>query len=183
MPAVIAFVTAYWKPLLAAIVIGLLTLLYNVHVNGLIKTAVDKAVVENNQAWQKSEQAAIAKAQSEAQATAEAHQKDLADIAAKHQKDLANAKLQHDKDVADARSGALRLRLAVASCAGSSSVQAPAGPASGGNDPSSAELSSEATGALYSLADDADAVSSQLSACQQVILSDRKAFPTAKGTP
>ena len=111
------------------------------------------------------------------------HKADLDRIGADHAKEMARADARRQRDIADARSGALRLSIP-SSCNpdGSSPAQA-GGPAAGGDGQARTELPSEVTASLFALADDADAVVSQLSACQAVIISDRQSFPPVKGTP
>lgn len=168
------FFLLYWKYIAAAAAIALLTVAYNVHVDGLIDDAVTAAVTENNGKWQDSEQKAIAKARTEAKAKEDAHAADLKTIGTQHAKELANAKLKHDKDVADAVSGALSLRIPAPACAGSGDLSgSPAAPAAG-DAAATVELPRSLTSDLFSFANDADAVADQLTACQQVILSDRK---------
>lgn len=166
------FILLYWKYLAAAAAIAALTLLYNVHVDGLIKTAVDKAVIERDGKWQASEQAAIAKSRAEAQAKEAAHAKDLETINHQHQQDIANAKLKHDKDVADARSGALRLRLPSAVCASRGDV--PGAPGSANPASETTALPARLTGRLFGSADDADDNIDELNTCWQIVASDRK---------
>ena len=175
------FLLLYWKYIAAAAVIGLGAIWYNAHVNGLIKTAVDKAVIERDAQWRDSEAKAIAKSKAIAALVEQAHQQSLAAIQTKYQQEITNGKAQAARDVANARSGALKLRFATTLSPSCPNVPG-AAPAPSGSDatPASAELSAEATGALYSLANDADDVAARLRSCQAIVLSDRQ---QPKGSP
>jgi hypothetical protein len=167
------FIFLYWKYIAAAVILATLVGAYNIRVNGLIDTAVTKAVTENNKSWQAAEKKAIAKAESDARATEATHAKALEAVGMKYQKEIINAKTQRDKDVAAARSGALRLHDNAASSSTCNDPKA-AIPAAGSDAPKGADLSKSAVEFLLTLADDADAIVTQLGACQAVILSDRK---------
>jgi prophage endopeptidase len=102
------------------------------------------------------------------------HAEDLEVISAGYQKELVNAKAQRDRDVSAARSGALSLRFHAegsGACAGGTG-QTAAG-AAGRDGPATAELPREVAAGLFAIADDADEVVRQLSACQAVIRADR----------
>ncbi len=145
---------------------------YNVHVNGLIHRAVDKAVLERDDQWRGKEQEAIDKAKATAKATEAAHAKELGGIRTKYQKEVADAKSKHDRDVDNARAGDLSLRVP-SSCPSAADVSGAAAGSARGNGSSTVELPREITASLYSLANDADSVADQLRACQTVTQSDR----------
>jgi prophage endopeptidase len=167
------FILLYWKYIAAALIVAALVGYYNVHVHGLIKAAEVKAVTENNQSWQAAEKKAIKASEEAARATEQAHAKALDIVKTNYAKETANAKTQRDKDVAAAHSGALRLRDNAASSGVCNDSKAAT--TTGGSDaPKGADLSPAAAEFLLALADDADAVVRQLSACQQIINSDRK---------
>ncbi len=166
------FFLLYWKWIAAAALIAALTIAYNLHVNGLIHKAVDRAVLERDDQWRSKEQEAIEKAKAEAKATEEAHAKALGVIQTKYQKEIADAKSQRDRDVANARSGSLSLRVP-ARCPSAADVSGAASPAPGGDGSATVELPRETTASLFSIANDANAVADQLRACQAVIQSDR----------
>lgn len=168
------FFLLYWKYIAAAAAIALLTVAYNVHVDGLIDDAVTAAVTENNGKWQDSEQKAIVASRAKAAEIEENHRKELAAQAAKYEKERADDKAKHDKDIAAVRSGAIRLRDAAATCASAGNDPKPSTAPSGSDGPKGADLSGSASEFLLSLANEADDVVKQLTACQQVILSDRK---------
>lgn len=131
--------------------------------------------------WQKRDNEALTKAnaaikrlEEEARASELRHAEDLNVISTGYQKELVNAKAQKDRDVAAARAGTLGLRFRAegGTCPGGTG-QATA--SSGGRDgPATAELPSEIAAGLFALADDADEVVLQLTACQAVIRSDRE---------
>lgn len=119
--------------------------------------------------------AAIQKGNAEARATEHRHAAELADIAGKYEEIRQNAKAQKDQDLAAARAGALRLRYATspaqtADLGAASSVASTPG---GGNGAASGDLPPEITANLFALADDADEIVHQLSACQDVVRQDR----------
>ncbi len=98
---------------------------------------------------------------------------ELASLMSKFRKEIANVQAQRDRDVAAARSGALRLRLPASVCADSLAYGPPA-PGSPGSDGSSGTyLPQQITSDLFSLANDADAVVAQLTACQAIVKADR----------
>lgn len=168
------FLLAYWKYIAVAAILAGLVIFYNSHVNGLIKDAETKAVISRDASWRESEQAAIAKSRAEAQAQEAAHAKDLAAIQDQHRKDIASAKAKHDKDVADARSGALSLRIP-SNCPSSGNVSG--SPGDGNPAAATSELPREITASLFSIADDADALVTELNSCWQIAASDRKVSP------
>ena len=178
------FILLYWKWFAAAAIVGMLTLFYNVHVDGVVKAAVTKAVTERDDQWRQKEQEAINKARADALVVEKAHQTALAAIQAQAKKDSDNAKLkakaQHDKDMADALSGRISLRVPASICASGPDVP---GAASGGNPAAGATigLPPEIGAGLYSLADDATArefdVIGKLNTCWQIVASDRKGSP------
>ncbi len=166
------FLLLYWKWIAAAALIAALTIAYNVHVNGLIHKAVDKAVLERDDQWRGKEQEAIDKAKAAAKATEAAHAKELGVIQTKYHKEIADAKTQRDRDVANARSGSLSLRVP-SRCPSAADVSGAPNAAGRGDGAQTVELPREVTASLFSIANDANAVADQLRACQAVIQSDR----------
>ena len=118
----------------------------------------------------------VKEAEDKNRATEQQQATELAIAGANYEKDLQDSKDQRDRDVAAARSGALRLRVA-GMCPNPSgdraAPQASASPARG-DGAEGAELPAETTRRLFELADDADAVTKQLSACQAIVNIDRK---------
>ncbi len=116
-----------------------------------------KAVVALDQKYRKQEQTQAA---------------ELAAQGVEYEKNLKVAQDIRDRDVANARSGALKLRIP-SNCRSADAGKLPdtPSPSSGGNDSATIELPATVTGRLYALADDADSVVNQLSACQTVIKS------------
>lgn len=136
---------------------------------------------EERAAWQKRENtelvtanAAIKRLEEEARDTERRHAEDLNEISTGYQKELVNAKAQKDRDVAAARAGALSLRIP-SPCKGADGGQAgTATTGAGGRDAAAGtELPREVTAGLFELADDADEVVRQLTACQAVVSADR----------
>jgi hypothetical protein len=134
-------------------------------------------------AWLARENTALTKAnarikelEDQARAKEREHAQDMAAASAKYQEDLKHEKAAKDRAVADLRSGALRLRIPVA-CpdgAGGSGIATP-GPGTVGRDGETrAELSVQASEFLVGLASEADEVVHQLTACQAVVIADRK---------
>lgn len=104
------------------------------------------------------------------------HAEDIALISAQYQEDLRRVELKKDRVIADLRSGAQRLRIPIATnqtaCSGISTEAFAS--ASRRDDAPRAELSEEAAEFLVGLASEADEVVHQLTACQQILLEDRK---------
>ena len=94
-----------------------------------------------------------------------------------YQKRLTDAQILHDADVAAARAGAIVLHDpgAPACPAGDRSAGPVAAPASVSDGPARPGLSAAANEFLLSLADEADQLVNQLTACQAVITADRSA--------
>lgn len=106
---------------------------------------------------------------------------DKAQIGATYDKKIADLKSQRDRDVAAAGSRALRLSIPSNCPHTDGSGPAPTGgPAASGDDPTRTYLPQQVTSDLFALADDADAIAVQLTACQAVIVSDRQPM---KGSP
>jgi hypothetical protein len=105
----------------------------------------------------------------------QAHAIALADVSTNYQKELSNANKQHAADVAAVRAGAIRLRYPNTSSIYSIGDRpAETGPGTGGCDgPKGAELPAATSEFLLSLANDADDITRQLTACQRVIIEDR----------
>lgn len=110
----------------------------------------------------------------EARALEQRHATELAGISADYQKDLANAKAQKDRDAAAVRAGALSLRINTP-CKDADRGEAgkAAAGASGRDAAATTELPREVTAGLFELADDADEVVRQLTACQKIVVEDR----------
>jgi len=111
----------------------------------------------------------------EARSEEQRHAISLANISSEFQKDLADAKVTKERDLAAARAGALSLRIP-SPCKGPSGGE-PAETAAGTGGRNAAEgteLPREITAGLFELADDADEVVRQLTACQKVVADDRK---------
>lgn len=81
-------------------------------------------------------------------------------------------------DAADLRrrlaDGSVRLSLPAGTCAGGGAAAAPAGPAPGGADGAPADLPRATAADLLALADEADAVTRQLGACQAILQAERR---------
>lgn len=100
----------------------------------------------------------------------------VAAIATDYERKLKDAKTQRDHDIADAYSGAIGLRIPSTSgiTAGGSeaaTTTAATGQCNGGT---ATELPRETVANLLALADDADEITNQLAACQEVIRADRE---------
>lgn len=96
-------------------------------------------------------------------------------IAVQFEKDKKRALDQKDRDHADALAGAIKLRFATTPSETDRGAPCTAGATAGsGNGGTTAELPRKVTDDLLALANDADAVVVQLTACQAVITSDRK---------
>lgn len=117
--------------------------------------------------------AAIDQLNREARATEKAHTEQLATIGDHYATEFQVLEARRRRDVDAARDGAIRLRVAGA-CppGGGGAAEAPAA-AAGRDGAQDAELPRAVTADLLALADDADAVVAQLTACQAVIVSDR----------
>lgn len=100
----------------------------------------------------------------------------VAAIASQYEKDLENAKRTRDAALAAARAGTLVLRDPATTCQdpGARAAGAPPASAGGRDGPAGANLSPAFTDFLVDLASEADQVVAQLTACQAVILADRK---------
>ena len=147
--------------------------------NRLIETGKTRQRLEQAQTENAAMAAAndrIVKLQSEVRQKEAVYAAAVNAIQTKFVKDLQHEKARHDSTVAALRSGALRLRIPVA-CpdgAGGSGTAAP-GPGTVGRDGETrAELSVQASEFLVGLASEADEVVHQLTACQAVVIADRK---------
>lgn len=99
----------------------------------------------------------------------------LAAVSDNYQRELKNAKDQRERDVSAARAGTLKLQFNPASVSpGGSEAGSTAASAGRCDGAATSELPREITANLFALADDADEVVKQLSACQAVVRSDRK---------
>ena len=166
------FFLKYGKWIALAVVLGFLTIAYNVRVNGLIKAEVTKAVTERDSAWREAEKAAIAKADKAAREAEAAQAVKLAKIQADYQKEKANAQKADAARVAAVRAGS-RLRIATG-CTGAADVPGTTVPAAGSDAPAAAQFLGESDSAfLIGEAARADEIVRTLTACQAVITSDR----------
>jgi prophage endopeptidase len=104
--------------------------------------------------------------------------KALSIVSNAYEEKLNDAAKKKDRDVAAARSNApqYQLRYATTSgaCADRSNTTETPPTSPGHNGPAVATLPPEVAADLFALADDADAVVEQLTACQQVVIADRK---------
>ena len=119
---------------------------------------------------------AMQKAVADATVSVQHHMDALTSISSAYQTELQNAETQHTRDVAAIRTGAIKLRDS-----GATTVQpcpdpgAQATTPSPGRDaPQGCELSSDFTEFLLVEADLADRNTEQLSACQSIVIEDRK---------
>ncbi|HYN54412.1 MAG TPA: lysis system i-spanin subunit Rz [Methylotenera sp.] len=97
-------------------------------------------------------------------------------ISTSYQKELQNADIEKDKFIADVRAGRIVLRQPITrseKSSGGITAEALAA-ASGHNGETDAELSRETSEFLYSEATRANKVVEQLTACQAVVIEDRK---------
>ena len=120
--------------------------------------------------------ARIEQLQAEATAKERAHGEALSAIDVRYQNELKNANDSHQRLVAELRAGSLRLRdqyaTTGANCGGASGgTAATAGERDG---EAGTDLSGPATGFLLDLTKEADDAVRQLSACQEVVIEDRK---------
>jgi cation transport regulator ChaB len=106
----------------------------------------------------------------------QAHALALNAVSTNYEKELSDASKLRAADIAAIRAGTLRLRDQYpASIYSLGNRSAETGPGPGGRDgPQGAELPAATSEFLLALASDADDVTRQLTACQQVIIEDRK---------
>lgn len=126
------------------------------------KEANDEAAAILNAKYRKSEQV---------------HEAALAAVGEKYANDISTLKARSARDQSDARSGAIRLSVATPSSHGSEAPKA-GDPATVGDGEARTELSGEVAAFLLALANEADEVVLQLTACQAVITSDRQTGET-----
>lgn len=176
----LALALRYWKYVVAMLVVIAVVWVYNAHVDGLIKAAVDKAVLERDGQWRDEEAKALAKAKADASAQEAAQRASLEAKNRDLERRLKDAKTIHDRDVANARAGALKLRFSTALCPSTPNVPSTAGPGAAPRT-TTIDLPPEITANLYSLADGADEVEEQLQGCWDKI--DSYAHPQVKGKP
>ena len=119
---------------------------------------------------------AMQKAVADATVSVQHHMDALTSISSAYQTELQNAETQHTRDVAAIRTGAIKLRDS-----GATTVQPCPTPGAEATTPTpgrdaaqGCELSTDLVGFLLGEADRADTYTKQLSACQAVILDDRK---------
>lgn len=118
--------------------------------------------------------AEITRLNDKARADERAHATRLDAVSTQYQKEMKNAKAQRDRDVADARTGALRLQFNTGRVnPGGSEAGDPAATPGRCDGGTTAELPREVVADLFSLVNDADEVTKQLTACQAVVRSDR----------
>lgn len=134
-------------------------------------------------AWLKRETVALTTAnakikmiEEQYRAQEQAHAAAMAGVSTQYQQELIHAKAEKDRVIIGLRSGAVRLRIAVAAARSTSGSDAAApGAATAGCDGEArAELSLAASEFLVGLASESDEVARQLSACQAVITADRR---------
>lgn len=133
--------------------------------------------------WQEREMKALAKsnkaiqeANDAARETEREHATAMDGIAKDYERRLKDAKDQKDRDVAAAYSGAIGLRIprALPGAAGTGEAAHAASSPGQCDVGAQAELPREAAANLLAIANDADAVTDQLAACQAIILQDRQ---------
>lgn len=118
----------------------------------------------------------IKELEDQARAKEHEHAQAMATASSKYQEDLKHEKTAKDRAIAALRSGDLRLRIPVA-CpegAGGSTTAAPGPGAIGRDGETRAELSVQASEFFVGLTNEADEVVRQLTACQAVVIADRK---------
>lgn len=141
----------------------------------------DAGHVDERSAWQARENdelqqanTTITRLNTEAREKEAIHAQQLADVSTNYQKEIQHAKDQRNRDVAAARSGALVLRYDVAGQATDTSGAGAPGASTGRCDgQAGAELPREISANLLDLVNDADDVTRQLDACQQIVRADR----------
>lgn len=172
---IIEFLARYGLRLLfvvgiVALVVGWLSNIYN----GIYEKGVKAERVE----WQQKEaQAAelrnkkIKELTEEVKEIERIYASKFAKIEADHKKEIENANAQKQRDVAAAKSGALKLRWTAKteSGTGGNTTGKSAGGACIGNGATQGELPREITANLYTLVNDADGNTEQLTACQDVL--------------
>lgn len=132
--------------------------------------------------WQARDNAALTAANAtikrlndEARATETRRVDEMATLAINYSKGFKDAEAQRLRDVAAARDGSLVLRVPAAACgAGGGEAGAFGPPAPGGDGAPTTELPATVTADLLALANEADQVVLQLTACQKIVLNDRK---------
>lgn len=163
------------------IIVGFLVALIAASAGSYWKGSNDGRTAEKA-AWQARENAELVAANAEilrleeaARETEHRHAQELADISAGFEKDKADAAAQKDRDVAAARAGTLSLRIpSICKEAGGGTGSAIAASPGERDGPATTELPREITANLLALADDADEVVKQLTACQAIVKNDRK---------
>lgn len=143
----------------------------------------DAGATAEKAAWQQRENeelraanAAITELQDQARATERHHAEQMSALGQTHQKEIQHVEARRKADAAAARAGTVVLRdpgaaAREATCpCGSAAPGATTGQRDGGQ---TGQLSAAAAEFLLDLANDADAVADQLSACQAVIQADR----------
>lgn len=177
---VLSLALRYWKYVASMLLVMATVTYYNVHVDGLIKDAVGKAVMERDGQWRDQEARAIAKAKKDALAQDASQRADLERKNKDLERRLKDAKTIHDRDVANARAGNLKLRFSTTLCTSPSNVPGAAGPRLEAP-ATTIDLPPEITANLYSLADSADEVEERLQGCWDKI--ESYVHPPMKGTP
>ena len=104
----------------------------------------------------------------------EANKREIDAIGASHAEKIKALQAQRDRDVRAARDGSIVLSIP-STCGGSSSSETGTSSA-GSHAEARTELPRETTANLLSLANDADEVVNQLTACQAILTADRKAL-------
>jgi hypothetical protein len=139
------------------------------------ETAATAACVTRENAALVQANATIERLNREARAKEQAHTNAIAEIGAEHAKDKESIEARARDDVARARAGALRLRVpGGCSASGAGAAGETASPSGRRDDPPASELPGEVAANLFQFAADADRDVKQLTACQAVVIEDRK---------
>lgn len=103
---------------------------------------------------------------------------EMSTLATNYAKGFRDAEAQRLRDVAAARDGSLVLRIPASACRPGGGEAAPPGAAApGGDGAATADLPGSVTADLLALAGEADQVVRQLTACQAIVIADRKDSP------
>ena len=174
---------ARWAAILA--LIASTAFAFAVHERNFQQEKDDAKYAEERKEQARVNAEAIAKLDAKYRALEAKSKADLQAIGEKHEQDLKDAKARRDRDVAAARAGALRLSIP-SNCPNPDRSSMPnAGPsASLGDAEARTDLPPEITASLFAIADDADELVGQLTACQAVVEADRKILqPRKEGDP
>lgn len=171
---------------IVAIALGIIYAIsaYNGWLINVGKTAERAEWLKRENAELVAAKARIKTLEDEARAQEHAHGQAMVAASTQYQKDLSHEQATKDGVIADLRAGTRRLRIELAAAkatGGSGAAQAGAGPGRC-DGPATAELSQSAAEFLVDLASEADTVVHQLTACQAVVVADRKINAT-EGDP